>query len=147
MRSLVLAFVMLPTLAACSGGGASTSLTPAPDASGGGVREIAVKTTDALRFEPHRYEIRAGETVRFVVTNAGAVRHEFFVGTEEEQAEHEAEMAEHGMGHDEPMGVSVEPGATDELEVTFSQAGELLVGCHEPGHYAGGMRATIVVGE
>lgn len=37
-----------------------------------------------------------GETVRFVVTNAGSVEHEFFAGTQAEQAEH-AQSMEAGM--------------------------------------------------
>jgi len=38
------------------------------------------------------------------------------------------------MGHDEASGVSVEAGATRSLEYTFSEAGALLAGCHQPSH-------------
>lgn len=72
--------------------------------------------------------------------------HEFYIGDEEAQAEHEQEMQAGGMTHDEPAGISVPPGETKELTFTFAEPGETLAGCHEPGHYAGGMKATITVG-
>lgn len=107
---------------------------------------IVVRMTDDLRFDPPAFTVRAGETVRFEVTNAGATAHEFLIGDEAAQAEYEAEMADgHGEGHDSGAGVSVDPGETESFEYTFTVAGELLAGCHEPGHYAGGMRATITV--
>ena len=37
------------------------------------------------------------------------------------------------------------PGATGELVYTFTRPGTVLIGCHEPGHYALGMRAVITV--
>ena len=101
--------------------------------------------TDVLRYEPDRFTVEAGQTVRFVISNTGQAVHEFYVGDEAAQQEHEAEMREMGMQHDEENGLSVNPGQTETLEVTFEEATESLVGCHEPGHYAGGMRATITV--
>ena len=50
-----------------------------------------------------------------------------------------------GMGHDEPDGVAVEPGATEMLEYTFEEAGEILAGCHEAGHYEAGMVTSMTV--
>jgi uncharacterized cupredoxin-like copper-binding protein len=38
------------------------------------------------------------------------------------------------LAHDSDAGVSVEPGETETFEYTFAEAGELLAGCHEPGH-------------
>jgi uncharacterized cupredoxin-like copper-binding protein len=37
-------------------------------------------------------------------------------------------------------------GTTEEVVVTFEEAGEVLFGCHEPGHYDGGMVGTVSVG-
>jgi uncharacterized cupredoxin-like copper-binding protein len=42
-------------------------------------------------------------------------------------------------------GITVEPGERGELTYTFQAGDELLIGCHEPGHYAGGMKITIDV--
>jgi uncharacterized cupredoxin-like copper-binding protein len=130
-------------LAACSSG---ASQTPAASAS---ARTIEVAMTDELRFEPAEFTVRAGETVRFEVTNTGAILHDFFLGDEAEQAEHEDEMGGmSGMGEDGPTSLSVEPGETKTLEYTFSDdAGELLIGCHEPGHYDAGMVATVTIEE
>lgn len=107
---------------------------------------VAVRMTDDLRFDPPAFTFRAGETVRFEVTNAGETAHEFLIGDEAAQAEYEAEMTDgHGVDHDSSVGVSVDPGETESFDYTFTEAGQLLVGCHEPGHYAGGMRAAITV--
>jgi uncharacterized cupredoxin-like copper-binding protein len=123
--------------------GASPSV--APSASSGSTR-IEVKLTDALRIEPASMTVPAGVPVTFVVTNAGSADHEFYLGDDDAQAEHEEEMMEMGgMGHDEPEGIAVEPGETKELTYTFAAPGKTRAGCHVVGHYAGGMKATITV--
>jgi uncharacterized cupredoxin-like copper-binding protein len=48
------------------------------------------------------------------------------------------------MGGDDPA-VTVEPGKTEELTTRFDDAGTYEIGCHEPGHYAAGMKITITV--
>ena len=48
------------------------------------VREVSVTMTDELRFEPDALTVAAGETVRFVVHNAGASDHEFLIGDDPE---------------------------------------------------------------
>ena len=127
-------------LAACSGG-AGTGTT-------GEVRTVAVRMSDDMRYDPTKFDFFAGDTVRFEMTNEGSFRHEFFVGDVAAQEEHAAEMRAtdgSGMGHDEPNGVTVEPGETETLEITFDETGALQVGCHEPGHFEAGMSAPITV--
>jgi uncharacterized cupredoxin-like copper-binding protein len=41
--------------------------------------------------------------------------------------------------------VSVAPGAEQDLTHTFDDAGEVLIGCHEVGHYEAGMVARVRV--
>lgn len=107
---------------------------------------VAVTLDDDMSIELAETEFSVGQTVVFEVTNEGAVPHELYLGDEAAQAEHAEEMAEmDGMGHDEPGGVSVAPGATETLEYTFSESGEVLAGCHEPGHYEAGMVRALVV--
>ena len=107
---------------------------------------IAVGMTDELRFEPDAFSIAVGETVRFEVTNEGQSAHEFLIGDLAAQEDFEAEMADGGMHHETDAGVRLDPGQTDSFEYTFdAEAGDLLAGCHEPGHYDGGMVATITV--
>ena len=131
--ALVLAFVAL--VGACSGGAAAT-----PPA-----RTVDVITTDTMRFEPAQYDFAVGDRVLFRVQNTGKVIHEFYVGTSADQATHETEMQAGAMAHDHANGVSVEPGQSKTLELTFARAGTLEVGCHVAGHWDAGMRGTITV--
>jgi uncharacterized cupredoxin-like copper-binding protein len=136
MAVLLALGVLLFTLAACSG---ATTASPAA------VRTIHVAMNDQMRFEPATFEVAVGETVRFEVKNVGQIVHEFYVGTPEDQAQHETEMAAGHATHDHQNSVSVDPGETKPLELTFAKAGTLEVGCHVPGHWPAGMRGTITV--
>lgn len=91
--------------------------------------------------------VAAGVPVTFVVTNTGAIDHEFYLGDEAAQAAHEQEMQAMGggMAHDEPQGIAVDPGQTKELTFTFVEPGATLAGCHLPGHYAAGMKAAVTI--
>lgn len=149
---VVLAATAALLISACGSGasGAPESVAPSVDrttAASGEVRTVAVAMSDTFRFDPERIEVAAGETIRFEVTNDGAIVHEFYIGDDAAQAEHEQEMLSGGMPHDEPNGVGVEPAATKAFEMTFAEAADLLIGCHEPGHYAAGMRGTLVISE
>ena len=107
-----------------------------------------MRLSDDLRFDPATIEVQAGETVVFELINEGTALHEFLIGDEAAQARFEEEMASGEMHHDTDAGMAVEPKQTEAFDYTFPEtAGELLVGCHEPGHYAGGMVANIAVGE
>ncbi len=145
-----LAVLILPLLlAACQGTGnppvAATPGTRAP-AGGDGGRVVEVTMTEALRFEPASITVRAGETVRFTVTNASSTDHEFVIGDVAEQMAHSEEMAAMGgMAHDEPNAIGVGPGQIKTLDYTFHAAGELLIGCHLNGHYIAGMKGSISV--
>ena len=135
-------------IAACSSGGGATASPSAPStpAASAASNRIEVTLTDQLRIEPAPLTALAGVPITFVVTNTGAIQHEFYIGDEAAQAEHEQEMQAGGMAHDDPAGISVPAGETKELTYTFDGPGETLAGCHEPGHYASGMKATVTVG-
>ncbi len=123
------------------------ALTACSGAASDAVRTVEVTMTDDLRYDPAELSVSAGQTVRFVVRNAGANVHEFLIGTPDEQAVFAEEMADgHGGGHAAGAGVSVEPGATAEFTYSFTADDrDLLVGCHQPGHYEGGMVAPLEV--
>jgi uncharacterized cupredoxin-like copper-binding protein len=107
---------------------------------------VRVSQLDELAFDPTSIDVRAGETVEFVVTNEGAIGHEFVLGNESFQAAHEDEMAGmSGLMPDEPNALSLAPGQTKRLIWTFTEPGSLLYGCHVPGHYPAGMVGEIVV--
>ena len=132
---------LLLAVVACAG--ANTAESPAKSTA---TERIDVTLTDALRIEPAAMTVPAGVPVTFVVTNSGASEHEFYLGDEAAQTEHEREMQSMGgMTHDEPEGIAVPSGETKELTYTFAEPGATLAGCHVAGHYVGGMRASITV--
>lgn len=109
-------------------------------------RTIEIAALDSLAFEPAELTVTAGETVTFRVVNDGSLVHDFTLGDQAVQDEHEAEMAEmEGMAHDQPNVVTIPVGETVDLTWTFTEAGTVLIGCHQPGHYAGGMRGQVTV--
>lgn len=121
--------------------------SPAHAESDAAALRIAITLTDAMRIEPAAMDVPVGVPVTFVVTNEGAIPHEFYLGDEDAQEAHAQEMlsmSDEPM-HDEPSGISLQPGETRELTYTFEEPGQYLAGCHVPGHYPAGMRAVITV--
>jgi uncharacterized cupredoxin-like copper-binding protein len=140
MRRIVVGAAALILLAGC-GSGDDTS----PPAASGDERIIEVEMRD-IAFAPTALDVRAGEKVRFVFKNTGAVTHDAFLGDAVAQEAHEREMREgHGDHGEGANAVTVKPGKTAQLTYTFDRPGQIILGCHQPGHYTGGMRATINV--
>ena len=115
-------------------------------------RSIEVRMDDQMRFTPSSIEVRAGETIRFVVHNAGKTAHEMVLGSDAEIREHAEVMkqgAGHGDGHSHGTGASIEvaAGHKGELVVKFDQATTLQMACLIPGHYEAGMRGSIKVSD
>lgn len=128
-------------------------------------RTVEVDMVDNA-FEPAEVEVAAGETVRFAFSNDGAVVHDAVIGDQAAQDDHEAEMraAEESademdemddMGHgsaggegDDEAAITVEPGEEGEITHTFAAADDdVLIGCHEPGHYAAGMKLVVDIAQ
>ena len=112
-------------------------------------RSIEVRMDDTMRFTPDTLQVKAGETVRLVVHNAGKAEHELVLGTDAQIREHAEEMkkgAAHSHGHAGGAAITVPPGQTGELVVTFAEAGEVQMACLIPGHYEAGMRGKVQVG-
>ena len=109
-------------------------------------RTIECGMSDDMRFSPDHFEVRAGETVRFVVRNRGQVMHEFVIGTTHENQKNAALMIKFpGMEHDEPYMAHVPPGKTGQIVWTFNRAGQFEFACLIAGHYSAGMVGTITV--
>ncbi|MFK8333145.1 cupredoxin family protein [Pseudomonas sp. BJa5] len=118
-----------------------------------------------MYYEPRSLQVKAGETVRFVLVNKGAVVHEFSLGDAVMHARHQKEMIamqgqmdhaamghggmQHGAGmkHDDPNTVMVEPGKRAELTWTFSQSAPIEFACNVPGHYQVGMVGKLTIGQ
>lgn len=120
-------------------------------------------------YEPEQLVVSPGETVKFVVRNAGSLVHEFNLGTAEMHGKHQAEMRmmlEHGviefdkihrermrmdmggghvMDHDEPNSVLLEPGESIEVTWKFSGSAKIEFACNMPGHYESGMVGQIAL--
>lgn len=109
-------------------------------------RTVRITTLDT-RFDKKLLQVRAGETVLFVVSNTGKLKHEFVIGNAREQAAHELEMQQMGDMDmpDEPNAIMLKPGQTKTLIWTFGSERELEYACHTPGHYAAGMIGKISV--
>lgn len=131
-------------------------------------RTITVEMHDNY-YEPEAIEIKAGETVRFVVENKGSLVHEFNIGTPAMHEGHQKEMqmmVEHGviqrgkinhkmmemdmgngqsMKHDDPNSMLLEPGQSDEIVWRFNGKRNIEFACNVPGHYQAGMYGDIEV--
>lgn len=127
-------------------------------------RTIPIKLADSF-YEPGTLQVKAGETIRFVLTNTGELLHEFNLGTAAMHAEHQKEMLQmmeagmltatdivmdhskmdHSkmggktMAHDDPNAVLLRPGEKKELVWKFTKAADLEFACNLPGHYEAGM--------
>ena len=141
---------------------------PAPAAKA--TRSVEVVMGD-MSFTPKAIDIKAGETVRFVLVNKGQLLHEFNLGDAAMHARHQQEMMkmqqsgmltptgmkemdhgstagmDHAMKHDDPNSVLVGPGKTAELTWTFTKATNLEFACNIPGHYQAGMVGKLTVSQ
>ena len=129
---------------ACGGGSHGESHGSADETT----RTVNVTMRD-IAYDPAAATVKAGETVKFVFRNEGQIRHDAFIGDEAAQAEHEKEMREDGSGgmdgHHGDDAVTVDPGETGSLTHTFKAGEVLVIGCHEVGHYAAGMKLAVTV--
>ncbi|XZG71112.1 cupredoxin domain-containing protein [Chitinibacteraceae bacterium HSL-7] len=111
-------------------------------------RTITVRALDTMRFEfdPALPSIKKGETIRFKVTNAGKIEHEFSIGDLNSQKAHAEMMREMpGMKHEaDPSALTLAPGQSGELIWKFSKdvAGGIEFACQIPGHYDAGMKRS-----
>ena len=169
----ILCLLALSSPVWAAGGHAYDFGQPAPAAKA--TRSVELVMGD-MSFTPKAIDIKAGETVRFVLVNKGQLLHEFNLGDAAMHARHQQEMLQmqqggmltptgmkamdhgsmagmdhgkmdHGMKHDDPNSVLVEPGKTAELTWTFSEATGLEFACNIPGHYQAGMVGKLTVSQ
>jgi uncharacterized cupredoxin-like copper-binding protein len=140
--------------------------TGAPGKAADVARTVTVDMYDSY-YEPKSISVREGETIRFVVRNAGELLHEFSIATpamheahrpemmammesgmlEADRVNHGAAGAMHGgkgpMMHDDPNSILLEPGESGEIAWRFPKQGVLEFACNIPGHYEAGMVGKI----
>lgn len=110
-------------------------------------RTVQVRATDQMTFEPATVDVRAGEVITFEVENAGQIPHDFTLGDEHAQREHAREMEgmDAEMAHADPNTMTLEAGETGSITWRVHDAGEVLYGCHQPGHHDAGMVGSVDV--
>ena len=109
-------------------------------------RTVQIDMKDDMRFHADTFKAKRGETIRFVIKNSGALKHEMVLGTEKDLKDHYEVMKKHPeMEHAEPNMVTLAPGKTGEIIWQFTKAGKINFACLQPGHYDAGMKGMVHV--
>jgi len=136
VRFVPLMVLVVAVLAACGGGGGAAS---------GGATQVQVTLTD-FKIDSSVTTFSVGVPYHFVVTNKGAVAHEFVIMPPEQGTQgSEAQLPSTALAG--IAGKDLAAGATKTLDYTFTQApaSGLEFACHLPGHYEAGMHTPITV--
>jgi uncharacterized cupredoxin-like copper-binding protein len=137
VRFVPLMVLAVAVLAACGGGGGAASGSPV---------QVQVTLTD-FKIDSSLTTFSVGVPYHFVVTNKGAVAHEFVIMPPEQGTQgSETQLPSTALAG--ILGKDLTPGATKTLDYTFTKAapaGSLEFACHLPGHYEAGMHTPIVV--
>jgi len=151
LMTTALAVAAALAAAACGGSNSTDERTSTEDPQADAT-DVHLSMVDNS-YSPATLDVAAGETVRFIFHNDGSVRHDAVIGDAEVQAKHETEVRAAGDGaeamdateHGDVPALTLEPGQTGELVHTFDAGGQVIVGCHEPGHYDAGMQIAVNV--
>lgn len=97
-------------------------------------------------YVPNKVDVKRGEQIRFIITNAGEIPHEFTLASTEDNLKHAEEMKKNPeMEHDDPNSKTVQPKKKAEIVWRFSKAGTFEFACLIPGHREAGMTGTVGV--
>mgnify|MGYP001408818622 CR=1 FL=1 len=118
-------------------------------------------------YEPSSFQIKAGETIKFKIENAGELVHEFNIANKMMHIKHQPEMEkmveneilfadsidrdkmkkmakiDKSMGHSHSNSVLLEPKQNGDIIWKFENAVNIEVACNVPGHYQAGMIAQV----
>ena len=109
-------------------------------------RTVKMDMTDNMRFNASDLTVKQGETIRFVVTNSGKLKHEMVLGTEKDLKDHYEVMKKNPeMEHADANMITLAPGKSGEIIWQFTKAGKVDFACLQPGHYDAGMKGAITV--
>jgi len=151
MRRIIGVLVLVPLLAA----GCADRSKPGSTGPGESVVEVTMRDNT---YNPEMITVPNGRRVVLRFVNRGSVEHEAIIGDQAAQDDHADEMRSATSVSSEDMGgmgemshapgdraVTVKPGATAEIVTIFDSAGTFIIGCHQPGHYESGMKASLSV--
>ncbi len=130
---LVAALLLIATACRADEADSPTVTEPA-----GPVDQTITVVMDDFEFKPETVTVRAGTTVRFRFRNEGATIHDAAIGDEAFQKA----VADGKAKRDGP---EVGPNNSKDYVKTFSAPAQLIIGCHQPGHYQQGMLARLTV--
>ncbi len=118
-------------------------------------------------YKPNSFQIKAGETIKFEVENAGMLVHEFNIANKMMHMKHQPEMMkmveneillassidkekmkkmskiDKAMGHSHSNSILLEPKQKGEIIWRFDNTANIEVACNVPGHYQVGMIAKV----
>ena len=118
-------------------------------------------------YEPSSFKIKAGETIKFELVNAGELVHEFNIANKMMHMKHQPQMEkmveneilfadsidknkmkkmakiDKSMGHSHSNSVLLEPKQKGDIVWKFDNAVNIEIACNVPGHYQVGMMAKV----
>lgn len=111
------------------------------------VIDVAMTEGDGtMAYDPPSINVKLGEQVKIVLSNKGALDHEFMLDSVEKNAKHRIAMQKNPeMEHADPNGRRLKPAGTSGIIWKFSKAGTFEFACLIPGHSEAGMKGVIVV--
>ena len=119
------------------------------------------------RYEPNLFKIKAGETIKFVIENAGDLVHEFNIANKMMHLKHQPEMEkmveneillvdsidkkkmeqmskiDKTMAHSHNNSILLKPKQKGNIIWKFDNAVNIEIACNVPGHYQAGMIAKV----
>lgn len=109
-------------------------------------RTLVVTMHDNMRYNLDELQVKAGETIRFQITNKGRIPHEFTIGDRESLLQHRDMMRQMpDMHHEEDNAITLNAGESGELIWTFGSSTNIEVACLLPGHYEAGMKMSVLL--
>lgn len=112
-------------------------------------RSVRVTMADGegkMTYDPAKIEVRRGEQIHFILSNVGALPHEFVLANAKDNLAHAKMMQKYpDMEHDDPNAKTVPPKSTAEILWRFSKRGEFEYACLIPGHREAGMLGKVIV--
>jgi uncharacterized cupredoxin-like copper-binding protein len=138
--AFVLAVAAYGVVAVVQSGGASGDALPRVLGPGPATVRLVVRDS---HFAPSRIHVRPHTELTFEVVNRDFINHEFIIGGDDVHVRHEN-------GHEPyhppvPGEVSIAPHETGVTTYTVHAPGKVLFACHLPGHFAYGMKGTVIV--
>jgi uncharacterized cupredoxin-like copper-binding protein len=97
-------------------------------------------------YEPSTLNVKRGEQIRFILTNAGEIAHEFVLASIEDNLKHAELMKKFPeMEHDDPNSKTIQPKKKSEIVWRFNRTGTFEFACLIPGHREAGMIGNVTV--